>query len=374
MEKKVSKKALFVKIVISGCFFWILISFIQTDQLFEVGSRINWLYFALSFVLIPVLLVISSIKWKMILDLHDKKIPFIRLIRIYLIGYFFSNLLPSTVGGDVVRSYYSGKIINNQSFSAIAIFVERFSGIFILLFLVIFSPFINADLYKSPYIYIPSIISIVLIIIILWLWRAKQPLELLHRLARAIFSFCYKLASLSGLKGLTSIIKILEKFYQNAYRRFEKLHNELKTSVNTIGQDRPLLFKLIGITILFYLFTWLNVYVAFMTFGIKPGFFSTCALVPTTLFVAQVPVTILGNMGFFESVFVLYFLLIGIPGAETLAMGLLLRLKMLTIGGAGYLVYLSYSHEKYIGEEIDHFDQSVLKKPSNHDYNKHIDN
>jgi len=359
MKKKISKRALFVKVIISGCFFWILISFVQTDQLFEVASRINWLYLTLSFVLIPVMLVVSSLKWKMILDLHEKKIPFLRLIRIYLIGYFFSNLLPSTVGGDVVRSYYSGKIINNQSFSAIAIFIERFSGVFILLILVIVSPLINADLYKSPYIYIPSIVSIVLILITVWIWRAQQPLELLHRLARVIFSFLYKSASLPGLTGLTSIIKVLEKFYQNIYRRLEKLHNELKTSVNTIRQDRSLLFKIICITILFYLFTWLNVYVAFMAFGIKPGFFSTCALVPTALFMAQIPVTILGNMGFFESVFVLYFLLIGIPGAETLAMGLLLRLKMLTIGGVGYLVYLSYSHEKYIGEEIDQFDQSV---------------
>ncbi|NNK93813.1 MAG: flippase-like domain-containing protein [Desulfobacterales bacterium] len=359
MKKKISRRTIFAKVIISGCFFWILFSFVQTDQFLKVASRINWFYLTFSFILIPVMLIVSSLKWKMILDLHEKKIPFFQLIRIYLIGYFFSNLLPSTVGGDVVRSYYSGKIINNQSFSAIAIFIERFSGIFILLFLVVISPLLNLDLYKSPYIYIPSIVSIVLILITFWIWRAQQPLELLHQLARVIFSFLYKSASLPGLTGFTSIIKVLEKLYQNIYRRTEKLHNELKTSVNTIKQDRSLLFKIISITILFYLFTWLNVYVAFMAFGIKPGFLSTCALVPTALFMAQVPVTILGNMGFFESVFVLYFLLIGIPGAETLAMGLLLRLKMLTIGGVGYLVYLSYSHEKYIGEEIDQFDRSV---------------
>jgi uncharacterized membrane protein YbhN (UPF0104 family) len=58
-------------------------------------------------------------------------------------------------------------------------------------------------------------------------------------------------------------------------------------------------------------------------------------------------------MGFFESVFVFYFLRIGIPGAETLAMGLLLRLKMLTIGVVGYFVYLSYNHTQPIDEEID---------------------
>lgn len=353
MEKKISKRSLIIKVILSGCFFWILVSFVQTDQLVEVVSQINWLYFALCFFLTPVMLVVSCLKWKMVLDLHEEKIPFLRLIRIYLIGYFFSNLLPSTVGGDVARSYYSGKIIKNQSFSAIAIFIERFTGVFILLILVILSPLMKAGLYKSPYVYVPSIVSIALILIILLIWRIQQSFELLHRFAQVVVSFLHKSASVSGIKGFTSIIEVLEKIYQSIYSRLEKLRDEMKISVTTIRKDRSLFLKIFWITVLFYLLACLNVYVAFMAFGIRPEFFSTCALVPTALFVAQVPVTLLGNMGFFESVFVFYFLLIGIPGAETLAMGLLLRLKMLTIGVAGYLVYLSYSHTKHIDEEID---------------------
>ncbi len=146
---------------------------------------------------------------------------------------------------------------------------------------------------------------------------------------------------------------MLDKIYQKIYSRLEKLHDEMKIAVTTIRQDRSLFLKIIFITVLFYGLACLNVYVAFMAFGIRPDFINTCALVPTTLFVAQVPVTLLGNMGFFESVFVFYFLLVGVPGAETLAMGLLLRLKMLTIGVVGYFVYLSYNHTTPIDEEID---------------------
>ncbi|NNK94078.1 MAG: flippase-like domain-containing protein [Desulfobacterales bacterium] len=353
MGEKISKRSLIVKVIISGCFFWILLSFVQTDQLVEVVSHIDWFYFALSFLLTPVMLVVSCLKWKMILDLHEKKIPFLMLIRIYLIGYFFSNLLPSTVGGDVTRSYYSGKIIKNQSFSAIAIFIERFTGVFMLMVLVIISPLMKAGLYKSPYIYVPSIISIALILIILLIWRFRQSLKLLHRFAQAVFSLLHKSASASGIRWLTSFTEVLEKIYQKIYSRLEKLHDEMKISFTTIRKDRSLSLKIIYITVLFYALACLNVYVAFMAFGVRPEFISTCALVPTALFVAQVPVTLLGNMGFFESVFVFYFLLIGIPGAETLAMGLLLRLKMLTIGVVGYFVYLSYNHTTPIDEDID---------------------
>jgi len=68
--------------------------------------------------------------------------------------------------------------------------------------------------------------------------------------------------------------------------------------------------------------------------------------VPTIMFTAHLPVGLLGNLGFFESVFVFYFLLIGVNGAQTLAMGLLLRLKMLTIGAIGFVVYLMYRHHR----------------------------
>jgi uncharacterized protein (TIRG00374 family) len=356
MKKKISRRALLIKALLSGAFFWILISFVQTNQLVEIISRIDWLYFILSFVLTPVMLCVSCLKWKMVLDLQERKIPFLRLTRIYLIGYFFSNLLPSTVGGDVARSYYSGKIIKNQSFSAIAIFIERFSGVFFLFFLVILAPLIKTDLYRSPYIYIPSIGSLALLLITLWIWRVQYPLELPHRLAQWIFSSLFKFVS---FPGLISVIEVLERKYLTVYNRLEKLHDELGAAVTTIRKNRSLFVRIVSVTVLFYLLTWLNVYLAFMAFGVKPEFLGICALVSTVLFVAQVPVTLLGNLGFFESVFVFYFLLIGVPAAETLAMGLLLRLKMLTIGGVGYLVYLSYSDAKYIGEEFEQLEQSV---------------
>jgi uncharacterized protein (TIRG00374 family) len=356
MKKKISKRAIFLKLLLSGAFFWILISFVQTNQLVQVISRIDWVYFSLSFILSPIMLVVSCLKWKMVLDLQEEKISFFRLIRIYLIGYFFSNLLPSTVGGDVARSYYSGKIIKNQSFSAIAIFIERFSGVFLLFFLVILSPLIKTDLYKSSSIYVPAIGSFFLILVTLWIWQVQNPLGLPHRLAQWVFSFLFKIVS---FPGLISIIEVLEKKYQVVHRKLEKLHVELGTAVTTIRKDRSLLIRIICVTVLFHLLTWLNVYVAFLAFGIKPEFLGICALVSTVLFVAQIPVTLLGNLGFFESVFVFYFMLIDIPGAETLAMALLLRLKMLTIGGVGYMVYLSYSDAKYISEEFEQLKQSV---------------
>jgi uncharacterized protein (TIRG00374 family) len=351
--KKISQKALWVKALIRCAFFWILISFVQTHQLALIITRINWFYLSLSLLLSPVMLVISCLKWKLVLDTGQHRVSFLKLIRIYLIGYFFSNLLPSTVGGDVVRSYYSGRIISNQSFAVVAIFIERFSGVLLLLLLVILAPLMRTELYQSPYIYFPALGASCILFVILWVWRVKKPLELPNRLAELFFSVVYKSVSPPGLRRATRLITLLEKTSKTLFLRLDKLHLELGAAIITIKNNTSLSIKIIAITILFYVLTWLNVYAAFLAFDVHPNFVGICALVPVILFVAQIPVTILGNLGFFESVFVLYFLLIGVSGAETLAMGLLLRVKLLITGGVGYLVYLSYSHAQHIGEEFE---------------------
>lgn len=359
MNKKKSIKSIFIKIIISCCFFWILFSFVQTGELVNIFSNINWFYFSLSIALIPIMLLLSCLKWKLILDLHGKKISYIELLKIYLIGYLFSNILPSTFGGDVARSYYSGKIINNQSFSAIAVFIERFSGLVMLLLLVLLAPLMKAELYQNPYVYIPGFCALTLIISMVWIWKVQNSTQILHQTAQQSISFLYRITASKHMKIMIPVINSLEKIYLIFYKRLKRLRNEMTLAVSIIKKDKYLMVIILLLTIFFYLLTWLNVYVSFMAFGIKPDFHGIFALVPIILFVGQVPVTLLGNIGFFESVYVFYFLLIGIPGAETLAMGLLLRLKMITTGGIGYFVYLSYNHSKYFGEEIGRLDRNI---------------
>lgn len=240
MKKKLSKRTLLIKALISGVFFWILFSFVQTNELIRLFTRIDWFFFVLSFVLIPVMLVVSCLKWKMVLDLNSKKIPIFTLIRIYMIGYLFSNLLPSTVGGDVARSYYSGKIINNQSFSAIAIFIERFSGVFLLFFLVVFSPLMKKGLYQSPYFYIPGFGAFFLILLTIWIWYAQDPLDIPNRIARYIFKILTQVALLTGMNILKNGVEILEKKYTAIFNRLVKLHQELREAVATIRKDKLL--------------------------------------------------------------------------------------------------------------------------------------
>ncbi|MBB5346584.1 flippase-like domain-containing protein [Desulfoprunum benzoelyticum] len=335
-----------LKVVISVAFFIVLFSFVQGKELMAMFRRIDWLYFTLSFALLPVMLSASCLKWKVILGDKGRHISFVQLLRIYAVGYFFSNLLPSTVGGDVVRSYYSGRLLNNQALAAVSIFVERFTGILLLFFLVAFAPLLAPELYRTPYILVPAGAGLVLLAITWCLLRLRDPLALPKKFLELTFSLLHAFSTWTGSALVAKAVGVLEGGCGFILQKLQRVRTELDNAMSAFRQDRVYLLRVVLLTVLFYFLTWVNVYISFRAFGVTPDFLHVCALVPAILFAAHVPVTLLGNLGYFESVFVFYFLLIGIPGAETLAMGILLRLKMLTMGVIGYIVYLFYTHKR----------------------------
>ena len=340
---------LLLKGAISVAFFAVLLSFVQTNELVELFTGINWIYFTLSITLTPLMLGVSCAKWKLVLDRSGVSVPVPELFRYYFIGYFFSNILPSTVGGDLVRSYYAGKRINNQAYSAVAIFIERFTGILLLLLLVVVMPLIRIDLYKNPFVYIPAACALSILIVIVIIGVAADPVRLFGKLGDTLFRLLRWLTSKPVLRVLKRAVDVLERIYQSILKKVAKVHHEFTIASDAIKNDRQLLFKIILLTVIFYLLTMVNVYVCYLAFNVKVNFAAVCVLVPVALFVAHLPVSLLGNLGYFESIFVGYFLLVGVPASESLAMGLLLRFKMLMLGLIGYGFYLSHKGDKIPG-------------------------
>jgi uncharacterized protein (TIRG00374 family) len=61
---------------------------------------------------------ISMLKWRQILRERGSTLPRMRLIRLYLVGKFFSNIAPSVIGGDVVRIVMLGRETGSGSRAA----------------------------------------------------------------------------------------------------------------------------------------------------------------------------------------------------------------------------------------------------------------
>lgn len=343
------------KLIVSLAFFSVLLSFVRGNELLAVFQKISWPWFAFSFAITLIMLTASCAKWKIILDLKGQPLAYMELLKIYFIGYFFSNILPSTFGGDVVRSYYAGRIIKNQSYAAVSVFVERSSGVFFLFLLVTVAPFFRVELLSQPYIFVPACIGLTCAIITIWLCIAKNPFAIANKVAAVFFSFLRRLITRKCFARLVRPVGYLESFYFKILDRLKKLKYEMQIAIDAVKNNPLFVRRLIYLTVLFYILTWVNVYSAFKAFHIEVNFLAICVLVPAILLVATIPVTLLGNLGYYESVYVLYFLLVGVDGAETLAMSLFLRLKMLSLGGMGFIVYLVYRQKHRLQLENEDF-------------------
>jgi uncharacterized protein (TIRG00374 family) len=337
--------SLLIKCLLSLTFFSVLVSFVQGNELAQIFSQLNWFYMVITFAVTLVMVIASCAKWKLIFDLKEQSPSFFQLFKIYLIGYFFSNILPSTVGGDVVRSYYAGKLIQNQSYAAVSVFVERFSGIFFLFIVVTIAPAFQPGLFTNPYLLVPAFFGLSFALLTVWIWLARNPFALPNRLATKIFELLVATGQKLNSPLVLRLAGGLENFYLKNVGRLRKLRQELQIALDAIKNDRTFVVKLVALTALFYVLTWVNVYTAFKAFDVEVDFLKICAIVPAIMLVAHIPVTLLGNLGYFESVFVFYFLLVGVGGAESLAMGLLLRLKMLLMGLMGFFTYLVYKQK-----------------------------
>jgi hypothetical protein len=94
------------------------------------GARPGWVCaaFALHFVG----LLISAVRWRLLLRAQGAEVPVTYLARSLLVGTFFNNFLPSTVGGDLMRARDTAAHAGSGTGALTVVLVERASGILVL--------------------------------------------------------------------------------------------------------------------------------------------------------------------------------------------------------------------------------------------------
>ncbi len=78
-------------------------------------------------------LMLSAMRWKVLLKAQGIHQNIFRLFSYYLVGHFFNMFLPSAVGGDIVRIYDTSRDHGSAAEPFAVILVERISGLLTLL-------------------------------------------------------------------------------------------------------------------------------------------------------------------------------------------------------------------------------------------------
>jgi len=269
------------------------------------------LYWLIGVAIFPHLaILVSVIKWQWLLRAQNLRYPLGTLFKLYLIGTFFSNFLPSMVGGDIVRGYLLGASRDTAPRVTAAIVVERLSGLAALITLLIFS-ILDQQL------------------------QAHYPLVVATLWATIVTSAIAAIAIMRGKRIRFSWLSS-RPLLQNRVADFIK---STRSQLGDFSHHKVLLLQSFLISFPFYFFAMAAVYSAGRAVGIEIELWTLLVVVPVVLLIGLLPISANG-MGINEAGWVVFLGLFGASPALGLAIGLLLRARILLtslVGGALYV-------------------------------------
>ncbi len=281
------------------------------QKVLTIFSNFKWSYLIGLFIIAFTMTYVSCLKWNLFLRAHDINVSVLRLVRLYIIGYFFNNFFPSMVGGDVTRIYLLGNQINSKSKSAASVFLERFTGFTALSFLALFFSLLNLKILVNPLIGI----SIGLIVFVCF--------------AMLVFLFSPHLRDAFSTK--------LDSFYlfHGLFSKIKQLYEDI-----TFFSKRPKTFIFaMNYSFFFHFLSCVNVYWCCLTLGFHPPFLTVAVVTPIILLLNNIPVSF-NNIGWWEWSFSVLLMSAG-GGAELgLAVALTLRGISLTLSLVGGMFFL----------------------------------
>ena len=128
------KRILFaLKACISLLLIVVIVRKVDVSAVGRIILDANWGVLAFAFSLLFVATVVTALRWQTLLKALEHSQGFGFLWRSFLAGFFLSNFLPSTVGGDALRMYDSWREGATRANAIAAVVMDRIMGSFALL-------------------------------------------------------------------------------------------------------------------------------------------------------------------------------------------------------------------------------------------------
>ncbi len=138
MKKSVS---VILKILVSLFFIALLLWLMRGSigQILIILKTTKMWLLSLGFSLYFLNVVIISYRLKRVMTVQNIQLPLKDVTRLSLIGLFFTNFMPTAIGGDVVKAYYTAKSTDKKLESFTSIFMDRMLGLFSFITLATFA-------------------------------------------------------------------------------------------------------------------------------------------------------------------------------------------------------------------------------------------
>lgn len=290
-----SKKALkmTIKLLISLLFVVWLIFKVDWKQVLQYISAVDIFQIGIYVLVLLLGIMISSVKWKMLLAYKHINISLKECFQLYLTGTLINNFLPSFIGGDTYRAYHAGK--KNQKFSAAAssVVVDRISGmIAAMAFTLLFFVLNFKQMYADRLLFVINIANFAGLILFFILIKMKFPKKIKEAVPQK----------------LRALMKDFEE-----YGNINLLFKVFLMSM---------LFSFVGLALVNY--------VLFFSLGIKISLMNYFSVIFLISIISSLPISI-NNIGIKEWAYITFFGLFGISSSAVISVAIISRFLQMIV-------------------------------------------
>lgn len=283
-----------------------LLKKIDLKNLGESLKGINPLYLFLALGVMFFIITLASLRWRWCLLPQGIDISTGNCLYYSLIGFFFNNFTPSTVGGDVAKGFLVSRFSKKNLGTAISIVVDRLIGLAATGLLALLALLVSLHLPLSPGIRLVILLFTGIVLVLLFLILNKA-------MARKVVNLLSSLHLTRVARKMTSLSEALSNYL--SYPR--------------------LLKKALVISLLMQTSNILLSYILALGLGIKISFLYFLVFIPLIMAVMSIPIS-LNGLGLREGAYVVFFNLAGVSREQSLAISItyyLVVLMLSLIGG-----------------------------------------
>lgn len=309
--------SILARIGISILLLWFVFRQVDERMMLSIIKSANKGLLLLACVIYANVYLLCLLRWQVLLKAVDMDIPFHRILISFSGGVFFSLFLPSTIGGDFMRSIDLAAYSHKPRQVVATVFVDRLSG------------------------YIGMVILSVLALGFGWnLLRLHS--SILISIMALIFILVFILIVLFNHVVYSHLNRLLQSPTAGRIRVFlTNLHREIHYFVNRK--------KAVALSVIFSLLVQiiapLTFFIVAVALGVKLQIIYFLIFLPIIGAVTMLPISI-GGLGVRDALTVFFFAQVGMGKDLAFAMSLVSFLFILFYGAVGGIIYVLTIHHR----------------------------
>ena len=279
--------------------------------------------FAVACLVYAVVVLLSTLRWKILLDAVGTSPSFAVLTQSYMVATFFNNFLPSNVGGDVVRVRDAARAAGSRTASLTIAFLDRVVG-FVALYVIAAAAFVAGG-------------SMV---------RALAGARVILVGLTLVFLVLGAIFLRSGM--VTAVVE------RAGLRRFAWLYGKFESAqgaVNAFRARKTALVEAFTLSVVLQLLGITYFYMVAQALRIPLSFGVCLLMVPLCSLIQAIPISFNG-WGLREGVYVVYFSQVGLPRESALAFSIVAAGLVVILSISGLFVWIARKSHAH-GPETD---------------------